>query len=97
MNINASTSRAEATALARFAFISKIQELLRTPVPLQTALATVAGMAFNELTSLDKIVAPAHEADPARTVIRQVIAMLLDNPDHLRFTFKIDDLKSRAA
>ena len=48
MNSNASTSRAETTALARFAFISKIQELLRTPVPLQTALVTVAASAVLE-------------------------------------------------
>lgn len=48
MNSNASTSRAEATALARFALISKIQELLRTPVPLQTALVTVASSAVLE-------------------------------------------------
>jgi transposase InsO family protein len=48
MNTNASTSRAEATALARFAFISKIQELLRTPVPLQAALDTVASSAVLE-------------------------------------------------
>jgi transposase len=48
MNINASTSRAETTALARFAFISKIQDLLRTPVPLQTALDTVASSAVLE-------------------------------------------------
>ena len=48
MNINASPSRAEATALARFALLSKIQELLRTPVPLQAALDTVASSAVLE-------------------------------------------------
>ena len=48
MNPNASTSRAEAIALARFALISKIQDLLRTPVPLQAALDTVAASALIE-------------------------------------------------
>lgn len=37
--------RAQAIALARFALVSKIQELLRTPVPLQAALDTVASSA----------------------------------------------------
>lgn len=42
MNSNASASRAEAVALARFSLISRIEELLAQPVPLQVALETVA-------------------------------------------------------
>ena len=49
MNQNASTSRAQAVALARFSLISKIIELLRTPVPLTAALDMVAAGAVLEL------------------------------------------------
>jgi putative transposase len=49
MNCDASESRAEAVALARFGLISRIQELLRTPVPLKTALETVASSSVLEL------------------------------------------------
>ena len=49
MNENASKSRAEAIALARFALISKIAELLRTPVPLKVALETVVSTSVLEL------------------------------------------------
>ncbi len=49
MKINASTSRAEAVALARFSLISRIQELLRTPVPLNVALDTVVAGSVLEL------------------------------------------------
>lgn len=49
MNQNASTPRAQAVALARFSLISKIIELLRTPVPLAAALDTVAVGAVLEL------------------------------------------------
>jgi transposase InsO family protein len=49
MKTNASTSRAEAVALARFGLISRIQELLRTPVPLKVALDTVVTGSVLEL------------------------------------------------
>lgn len=42
MSADASPSRAEAVALARFSLISRVQELLRQPVPLKVALETVA-------------------------------------------------------
>jgi transposase InsO family protein len=42
MQTNAPESGAEAVALARYALISKLQELLRQPVPLRVALETVA-------------------------------------------------------
>lgn len=42
MKATCSPDQAEATALARFALISHIQELLRQPVPLKVALETVA-------------------------------------------------------
>ena len=48
MNTTASPSRAEALALARFALISRIEELLRTPVPLKVALETVASASVLE-------------------------------------------------
>jgi putative transposase len=49
MKTKASTSRAEAVALARFGLISRIQELLRTPVPLNVALDTVVAGSVLEL------------------------------------------------
>ena len=48
MNATACPSRAEAVALARFALISRIQELLRTPAPLKVALETVASASVLE-------------------------------------------------
>lgn len=54
MNSNASTSRAEALALARFALISRMQELLRTPVPLKVALDTVSSACLLELDGQSK-------------------------------------------
>jgi transposase InsO family protein len=42
MNENASATRAEALALARFALLSRLQELLRKPVSLKVALDTVS-------------------------------------------------------
>ena len=56
MKINASTSRAEAVALARFSLISRIQELLRTPVPLNVALDTVAAGSVLELAGASRSV-----------------------------------------
>ena len=49
MNSDASTSRAEAVALARFGLISQLQELLRTPVPLKVALETVSSSSVLQL------------------------------------------------
>jgi len=49
MNENASSTRAEAVALARFALVSRLQELLRTPVPLRVALETVSSECLLEL------------------------------------------------
>ena len=54
MNSNASTSRAQAVALARFALISRMQELLRTPVPLKMALDTVVSASMLELDGQSK-------------------------------------------
>jgi len=54
VNTNPSPSRAEAVALARFALISRIQELLRTPVPLKVALETVASACVLELDGSSK-------------------------------------------
>jgi putative transposase len=54
MNSNASQSRAEAVALARFALISRIQELLRSPVPLNVALDTVVSSSMLELDGCSK-------------------------------------------
>jgi putative transposase len=51
MNTDASKTmenRAQALALARFGFISRIEELLREPVPLKVALDTVALSAVRE-------------------------------------------------
>jgi transposase InsO family protein len=49
MNENASSPRAEALALARFALISRLQELLRQPVSLKVALDTVSSDCVLEL------------------------------------------------
>lgn len=49
MNSPTHESRAEAVALARFSLISRIQELVRTPVPLKVALDTVASSSVLEL------------------------------------------------
>lgn len=49
MNSPSSESRAQAIALARFSLISRIEELVRTPVPLKVALDTVASSAVLEL------------------------------------------------
>jgi transposase InsO family protein len=49
MNSDASTSRAEAVALARFGLISQLQELLRTPVPLNVALERVSSCSVLQL------------------------------------------------
>jgi hypothetical protein len=56
MKMNASTSRAEAVALARFSLISRIQELLRTPVPLNVALDTVVAGSVLELEGASRSV-----------------------------------------
>lgn len=57
MNSTASQSRAEAVALARFGLISRIQELLRQPVPLKVALETVASSAVLEIEGATEPVA----------------------------------------
>lgn len=49
MNENASSTRREAVALARFALISRLQELLRQPVSLKVALDTVSSECVLEL------------------------------------------------
>ena len=54
MNENASSPRAEAVALARFALVSKISELLRTPVSLKVALDTVVSTSVLELDGQSK-------------------------------------------
>ena len=56
MKTNASTSRAQAVALARFSLISRIQELLRTPVPLNVALDTVVAGSVLELEGASRSV-----------------------------------------
>jgi len=56
MNSNASKSRAEAIALARFGLVSRIQELLRQPVPLKVALDTVASSSPLELEGKSELV-----------------------------------------
>jgi putative transposase len=56
MNQTASPSRAEEIALARFALVSKISELLRTPVSLKVALDTVASASVLELDGVCKAV-----------------------------------------
>lgn len=57
MNSPTQESRAEAIALARFSLISRIQELVRTPVPLKVALDTVASSAVLELQGQSQPVA----------------------------------------
>jgi putative transposase len=49
MNSNASENHRQAVALARFSLVSRIQELLRQPVPLKAALDTVASASPLEL------------------------------------------------
>jgi len=49
MNENASSTRSEAVALARFALVSRLQELLRQPVSLKVALDTVSSGCVLEL------------------------------------------------
>jgi putative transposase len=56
MNSHPAPTRTEAVALARFALISRIQELLRTPVPLKVALETVASASVLELNGHSKAV-----------------------------------------
>jgi transposase InsO family protein len=56
MNENASSGRAEAIALARFALISRLAELLRQPVPLTVALDTVSAGCALELNGRSRLV-----------------------------------------
>jgi putative transposase len=51
MNQNPASDRSQAVALARFALISRLQELLRQPVPLKVALDTVSSECVLQLSS----------------------------------------------
>src|SRR5580700_876566 len=56
MNSNASENHRQAVALARFSLVSRIQELLRQPVPLKAALDTVASASPLELGGQSRLV-----------------------------------------
>ena len=56
MSSQAAEGRAETVALARFALISRVEELLRTPVPLKMALDTVVSASRLELEGESKVV-----------------------------------------
>lgn len=58
MNENASSTRREAVALARFALVSRLQELLRQPVSLKVALDTVSSECVLELHGRSRPVPP---------------------------------------